>query len=39
MPECEECKARGVKNFFWHGYRMGYGLATCLVCKVLNYFK
>lgn len=35
MPRCQEC---GHERFFWH-CQPGWGSATCLRCKVLNYFK
>jgi hypothetical protein len=35
MNRCTECKGRA---FFWH-CNAGWGLATCLACKVLNWFK
>ncbi len=33
--QCEEC---GQSDFFWH-CQVGWGLATCLACKVLNWFR
>ena len=35
IHKCEEC---GHRKFFWH-CQVGWGLATCLRCKVLNWFK